>query len=92
MDQSVIYNSLDGLTPAAHERNRFVVGTIRRILSGFWNWNHRRLPLKQGNVPGGPNVIKKVKENMQAGFRKVPQELIVHTIRTCCRLIRFIIT
>ncbi|GFN78773.1 hypothetical protein PoB_000527900 [Plakobranchus ocellatus] len=78
MDQSIIHHPLAGLTQAAHERNRPIVGKIRRILPEFWNWNHRRLPLRWRNIPGSPNVVKKFKENMQAGFRKVPQELIVH--------------
>ncbi|GFN88460.1 hypothetical protein PoB_001496600 [Plakobranchus ocellatus] len=85
MGQSVIHHLLEGLTQAARERNRSIVGRIRRILLGFWNWNHRRLPPRWGDVPDGPIVIKKFKENMEAGFRKVPQELIVYTIRTCCR-------
>ncbi|GFO27873.1 hypothetical protein PoB_005437800 [Plakobranchus ocellatus] len=83
MDQSVIHHPLEGLTQAARERNRSIVGRIRRILPRFWNWNHRSLPLRWGNVPGGPNVIEEFKKSMQAGSRKVPQELIVHTIRTC---------
>ncbi|GFN76790.1 hypothetical protein PoB_000329600 [Plakobranchus ocellatus] len=86
MNQSVIHHSLEGLTQAARECNRPIVGRIRRILPGLWNWNYRRFPSRWGDVPGDPN-IKKFKENMQAGFKKVPQELIVHTIRTCCRLI-----
>ncbi|GFO16420.1 hypothetical protein PoB_004292500 [Plakobranchus ocellatus] len=74
MDQSVIHHPLEGLTQAARERNRPIVGRIRRILPEFWNWNFRRLPPRWGDVPGGPNVIKKFKENMQAGFRKVPRD------------------
>ncbi|GFN81037.1 hypothetical protein PoB_000754300 [Plakobranchus ocellatus] len=70
MDQSVIHHSLEGLTQAAHERNRSIVGRIRRILTGFWNWNHQSLPPRWGDVPNGPNVIENFKENMQAGFRK----------------------
>ncbi|GFN80273.1 hypothetical protein PoB_000677900 [Plakobranchus ocellatus] len=88
MDQSVIHRPLEGLTQAVRERNRSIVGRIRRILPGFWNWNHRGLPPRWW---GCPNVIENFKENMQAGFRKVPQELIIHTIITCCRLIGFIL-
>ncbi|GFO24544.1 hypothetical protein PoB_005104900 [Plakobranchus ocellatus] len=44
MDQSVIHHPLEGLTQAARERNRPIVGRIRRILPMFWNWNHRGLP------------------------------------------------
>ncbi|GFN98882.1 hypothetical protein PoB_002538800 [Plakobranchus ocellatus] len=90
MDQSVIHHPLKGLTQAARERNRSIVGRIRRIPTGFLNWNNRFLPPRWRNVPGSPNVTEKFKENMQAEFRKVPQELIVDTMRTCCRLIRFI--
>ncbi|GFN95420.1 hypothetical protein PoB_002192600 [Plakobranchus ocellatus] len=90
MDQSVIHHPLEGLTQATRERNRPIVGRIRRILPGFWNWNHRSLPPRWGDVPGGPNVIKEFKKSMQAGFSKVPQELMVNTIRTCGRLVRFI--
>ncbi|GFO34108.1 hypothetical protein PoB_006061300 [Plakobranchus ocellatus] len=90
MDQSVIHHPLEGLTQAARERNRPIVRRIRRILPRFWNWNHRGLPPRRRDVPGGPNVIKEFEKSMQAGFRKVPQELIVHTIRTCGRLVRFI--
>ncbi|GFN90976.1 hypothetical protein PoB_001748200 [Plakobranchus ocellatus] len=57
MDQSVIHHPLKDLTQAARERNRPIVGRIRRILPGFWNWNHRRLPPRWGDVPGGPDVI-----------------------------------
>ncbi|GFN89438.1 hypothetical protein PoB_001594400, partial [Plakobranchus ocellatus] len=35
MDQSVIHHPLKGLTQAARERNRPIVGRIRRILTGF---------------------------------------------------------
>ncbi|GFN94557.1 hypothetical protein PoB_002106300 [Plakobranchus ocellatus] len=37
MDQSVIHHPLEGLTQAARERYRSVVGRVRRILPGFWN-------------------------------------------------------
>ncbi|GFO19267.1 hypothetical protein PoB_004577200 [Plakobranchus ocellatus] len=87
MDQSVIHHPLEDLTQATRERNRSIVGKIRRILPGFWNWNHRSLPPRWGDVPGGPNVIEKFKKSMQAGLRKVPQKLIVNTIRSCGRLI-----
>ncbi|GFN74209.1 hypothetical protein PoB_000071500 [Plakobranchus ocellatus] len=90
MDQSVIHHPLESLTQAAREINRSIVGRIRKILPGFCNWNHRSLPPKWEDVPGGPNVIKEFKKSMQAGFRKVPQELIVNTIRACGRLVRFI--
>ncbi|GFO49472.1 hypothetical protein PoB_007597700 [Plakobranchus ocellatus] len=90
MDQTVIHHPLEGLTQAARERNRPIVGRIRRILPGFWNWNHQSLPPRWGDVPGGPKVIKEFKKSMQAGFRKVTQELMLHTIMTCCRLVRFI--
>ncbi|GFN87220.1 hypothetical protein PoB_001372600 [Plakobranchus ocellatus] len=82
MNQSVILHPLQGLTEAARERNRSIVGRIRRILTGFQNWNHQSLSPRWRHVPSGPNVIEKFKENVQAGFRKVPKELIVHTIRT----------
>ncbi|GFN86901.1 hypothetical protein PoB_001340700 [Plakobranchus ocellatus] len=67
MDQSVIHHPLGGLTQAAPERNRPVVG---RILPGFWNWNHRSLPPRWGDVHSDLNVIKQFKKSMQAGFRK----------------------
>ncbi|GFO13837.1 hypothetical protein PoB_004034200 [Plakobranchus ocellatus] len=63
MYQSIVHHPLEGLTQAARERNRPIVGRIRRILPVFWNWNHRRLPPRWEDVPGGPN-IKKFKENM----------------------------
>ncbi|GFN82577.1 hypothetical protein PoB_000908300 [Plakobranchus ocellatus] len=89
MDQSVIHHPLEGLTQAARERNRSIVGRIRRIRPKFWNWNHRSLPPRWGVFPV-VQMLLKFKKSMQAGFRKVPQELIVHTIRTCGRLVRFI--
>ncbi|GFN88529.1 hypothetical protein PoB_001503500 [Plakobranchus ocellatus] len=71
MGQSVIHHPLKGLTQAARERNRSIVGRIRGILTEFWIWNHRSLTPKWGNVPRCRNAIKKFKENMQAGFRKM---------------------
>ncbi|GFO04049.1 hypothetical protein PoB_003055400 [Plakobranchus ocellatus] len=61
MDQSVIHHPLEGLTQAARERNRPIVGRVRRILPGFWNWKHRSLPPGWEDVSGGPNVIKEFK-------------------------------
>ncbi|GFO41394.1 hypothetical protein PoB_006789900 [Plakobranchus ocellatus] len=90
MDQSAIHHPLESLTQAARERNWPIVGSITKVISGFWNRDHRCLPPRWGDVPDDPDVIKKLKKSMQAGFRKVPQELIVHTIRTCGRLIEFI--
>ncbi|GFN87448.1 hypothetical protein PoB_001395400 [Plakobranchus ocellatus] len=58
MDQSVNHHPLEGLTQAARERNRPIVGRIRRILPRFWNWNHRGLPPRWGDVPGRPNVMQ----------------------------------
>ncbi|GFO04563.1 hypothetical protein PoB_003106800 [Plakobranchus ocellatus] len=62
MDQSVIHHPLEGLTQAAREHNRSLVGRIGRILPGFWNWIHRSLPPRWGDVPGGPNVIEEFKK------------------------------
>ncbi|GFN81050.1 hypothetical protein PoB_000755600 [Plakobranchus ocellatus] len=62
MDQSVIHHLLEGLTQAARERNMSIVGKIRRILPGFWNWNQRSLPPRWGDVPGSPNVIEKFRK------------------------------
>ncbi|GFN90787.1 hypothetical protein PoB_001729300 [Plakobranchus ocellatus] len=64
MDQSVIHHPLEGLTQAARECYRSLVGRIRRILTGFCDRNHRSLPPTWGNVHGGSNVIEKFKENM----------------------------
>ncbi|GFO37228.1 hypothetical protein PoB_006373300 [Plakobranchus ocellatus] len=89
MDQSVIHHPLEGLTQAARERNRSIVGRIRRIRPKFWNWNHRSLSPRWGVFPV-VQMLLKFKKSIQAGFREVPQELIVHTIRTCGRLVRFI--
>ncbi|GFO49502.1 hypothetical protein PoB_007600700 [Plakobranchus ocellatus] len=47
-----------------------LVGKMRRILTRFWNWNHRSLPPRWGDVSSGPNVIKKFKENSRQDSRK----------------------
>ncbi|GFO36175.1 hypothetical protein PoB_006268000 [Plakobranchus ocellatus] len=68
-EQSVIHYPLEGLTQAACECFTFMVGRIRRIPSGF-ELESPMPPSKMRNVHGGPNDIKKFKENMQARFRK----------------------
>ncbi|GFN94034.1 histone-lysine N-methyltransferase SETMAR [Plakobranchus ocellatus] len=35
-------------------------------------------------------IVENFKEDMQAGFKEVPQELVLYTIMTCCQFIRFI--
>ncbi|GFO33855.1 hypothetical protein PoB_006036000 [Plakobranchus ocellatus] len=79
MDQLVIHHPLEDLTQTDIGHNKSVVRGIRSILSKVRNWNHRSLPPRWGDVCGGPYVIEKFKENIQAGFKKVPQKLIVHT-------------
>ncbi|GFN94961.1 hypothetical protein PoB_002146700 [Plakobranchus ocellatus] len=61
MDQPAIHHPLEGLTQGAREHNRPIVKRIRGILPGFWNWNHRRLPPRWGDVPVVQMLLKRLR-------------------------------